>query len=202
MNGKRYRSILRDSFFLLAGVVMAVSVLFLGRAYARYQESQSCQLELQGNADKAKIYFRTTEEGSYAEAGTWEKVSDEAGGYDMDFLLSNASGKDAYGFRTRNVTLQIVASAADLEQQEAETEITLTAAGQTYRASGEVIAKDSVLWKRYGDGRVYRFYNESGEEVSWTLQGGKESNIPMNLHVKNGRAGASYVLITGRVDTE
>lgn len=202
MDRKTYRGILRDSFFLLSGILMAVSVLFLGRSYARYQESQSYQLELQGNADKAKIYFRTAEEGSYAEAGTWEKVADETGGYALDFRLSNASGENSYGFRTRNVTLQVIASAVDLEQQDAQTEITLTAEGQTYQAVGEVIAKSSVLWKHYGDGRIYRFYNAAGEEVSWTLQGGKESNIPMNLHVKNGKTGASYVLITGRVDTE
>lgn len=202
MNSKNYRSIWRNSFFLIAGVLLVMTGLFLGKSYARFQEKQSLEMTLKGSAQKAEVYFRSTEKGSYAEAGSWEKDPDAEGGYTLDFLLSNASGKNAYAERTQQVTLQVVATTADYADTGENTEITLTADGQTYTGRGESIGQDTRLWKQYGDGRVYRFYNEAGEEVRWTLTGGRESNRVMNLQVKNGRAGAAYVLMTNRVETE
>lgn len=55
--------------------------------------------------------------------------------------------------------------------EKAETlQITLTAQGQSYTAQAQAILEGSALHKSFGNGWVYRFLDDQGQEKVWSLQ--------------------------------
>ena len=55
-----------------------------------------------------------------------------------------------------------------------------------YTAVAETSDETTVLGQRYGAGKLYRFFSQTGEELEWTLLGGRASMLEMTLTVTGG----------------
>lgn len=70
-------------------------------------------------------------------------------------------------------------TAATEETTEKEPEL------QAIKATATLIDETSPLYHTFGEGWVFTFQDPEGEELSWTLDGGKFSCIPMKITVDN-----------------
>jgi hypothetical protein len=97
----------------------------------------------------------------------------------LSFLLTNGSGEDTHcTYSQRGLVFVIVTGAGGGDLQ-----MTLTVGGQTHEAKGEQIQDGTYLKTQYGEGYVYRFYDGTGEELSWVLSGSSLVQLPMELTV-------------------
>lgn len=216
MDRSEKRVILRHSFFLLTGVLLLGMALALGTSYARYQASVDTKFTLKGTFTASPVHFYQQTEGTDDETGSaaggkyqpidkWEKVEDADNSYELKFRMSNALDAKTHASQTLEVTLLVLETIPDNENGTVDADqkkptVQLEANGQTYVGKAESVTQGSVFWKKYGEGTVYRFYNTAGEQISFTLPGGRESEIPMTLTVTDGVTGVSYALITDRID--
>lgn len=218
MDRSEKRVILRHSFFLLTGVLLLGLALVLGTSYARYQATVNTNFTLKGTFTASPVHFyqqtedtdddtgRTAGE-KYQPIGKWEKVEGADNSYELKFRMSNALDARTHASQTLEVTLLVLETIPDNENgtltvaaDQKKPTVQLEANGQTYEGKAESVTQGSVFWKKYGEGTVYRFYNTAGEQISFTLPGGRESEIPMTLTVTDGVTGVSYALITDRID--
>lgn len=207
MKGNRMNR--KKSFFLLmTGLMLLALTLSFGVAFARYQSLYSVQVNLENtySADQAYLlgndvsYWSLDEDfgENYAPADTWIYEEDEDAYY-LDFYLSNGNGPDTYAEKDQNVTLQVAATVEDYStDRQSGTVVKLVVGNEEYIGTAEPIIKGTVFWRQYGEGKIYRFCNEAGEEMSWTLMGGQLSEIPMQLVVAGGEPNTVFTLMTGR----
>ncbi len=89
---------------------------------------------------------------------------------------------------TITLTMPVEAVPEDPTETTSATEETSAAVEpvQQFQATAVPIAKDSPMYASFGDGWVFRFLDEEGEELSWTLPGGQLSWLDMTITLDNG----------------
>lgn len=178
------------SLWLLSGCAAVLALLVcLGVSFARYQKAKEQRLMLTNAAAAPSVYFLRTD-GSFQPPEAWEK--DENGAYVLRFLLSNAAADTVYADKTQEVSLCVASSVADLEK---DTEVTLTVGTQKYTAVAEPSEETTVFGQRFGAGKLYRFFSQTGEELEWMLLGGRASTMEMTLTVTGGAPNTVYTLM-------
>lgn len=177
------------SLLLLAGVVMLMLSAMLGVTLARYQLSNDAKVELMA-APKPRAAHLVTEDGMELDGSKWTLVGDT---YTLPFWLSNWSAASICAEEDQNVTLRAIVTTASSAE---ETLVVLTVGtADKYIGTPEPIIEGTVAYKQYGPGTIYRFYNEIGEEVVWTLIGSQKSEISMSLAVSGGRPYTAFTLL-------
>ena len=177
------------SLLLLAGVVMLMLSAMLGVTLARYQLSNDAKVELMA-APKPRAAHLVTEDGIELDGSKWTLVGDT---YTLPFWLSNWSAASICAEEDQNVTLRAIVTTASSAE---ETLVVLTVGtADKYIGTPEPIIEGTVAYKQYGPGTIYRFYNEIGEEVVWTLIGSQKSEISMSLAVSGGRPYTAFTLL-------
>ena len=177
------------SLLLLAGVVMLMLSAMLGVTLARYQLSNDAKVELMA-ASKPRAAHLVTEDGMELDGSKWTLVGDT---YTLPFWLSNWSAASICAEEDQNVTLRAIVTTASSAE---ETLVVLTVGtADKYIGTPEPIIEGTVAYKQYGPGTIYRFYNEIGEEVVWTLIGSQKSEISMSLAVSGGTPYTAFTLL-------
>lgn len=59
--------------------------------------------------------------------------------------------------------------------------ITLTAQGRSYTAQAQPITEGSALHKSFGNGWAYRFLDDEGQEILWTLQSAQQKSFQLTV---------------------
>ena len=198
----------KNFFLLMTGLVLLALTLSFGVAFARYQALYSVQVNLENTYSEDQAYLMGSNESywsfgeNFAPANTWFYVEEE-NAYCLDFCLSNGDGPETYAERDQNVTLRVAATVADYSADlENSTEVKLVVGNEEYIGVAEPIIKGTVFWRQYGEGKIYRFCNEAGEEITWTLIGGQLFEIPMQLIVTGGEPNTVFTLMTGRATND
>lgn len=179
--------------FLSLTALLSLLVLAVGTAFARYYTATEAQLVIGNAAEMEQVYFQDLE-GALLTDGAWKR-GEGAGSYYLDFLLSNGNGAEQYVQQDLHTALRV---AATLEEEPAETKVQLLVGSEVYTGAPEPILAGTLLGRQYGEGQLYRFFNEAGEEVSWHLRGGRFSQLEMRLLVTGGAEGTVFTLMTAR----
>lgn len=175
---------------LTLALTLLTLILVLGTAYARYCVAGEAVLEIANAAEMEQAYLLSVA-GDHLEDDAWNDEAD--GTYFLHFLLSNAATPEYYVQKDMNIALRIASTVSD---REGPAEIRLSVEGDEYIGEAKPIAKGTVLWRQYGEGHLYCFYNEAGEELYWTLKGGRYSQTEMCLTVSGGAEGTVFTLMT------
>lgn len=177
-------------FLLPVALILLALTLMLGTAYARYCAVSESALEIANAAEMEQAYLLSAD-GNFLEDDAWSHEGE--GTYFLHFLLSNAAVPDYYVQKDLDIALRVASTVSD---QEGTVAVHLSVGGDEYVGEARPITKGSILWRQYGDGHLYYFYNEAGEELYWTLKGGHFSQTEMCLTVSGAAGGTVFTLMT------
>ena len=182
-------------FLLVLLFCSTITILFIGTAYARFEESISQEMKFSYHAKTDQLYIRVIENSESATAA--EKKEDLQV---IEFLLSNGEDEKNYCDYDQVATLLLFATLG-LENPE-DLKITLNDGADAYTAKCQPVTENSVYYSMYGPGWIYQFYNSAGEELNWHFSGTNyierkmfimiegTSNLPVNLNlIVNGKPG-------------
>lgn len=180
---------LRHMLRLTVLCLTACLVLACGVTFARYQtefETKSYSFV----ADRGAIFvyggalYPDSETGVtsfYTNQARWSVVNDSA---QMNFFVTNGPAADQFSARDQKCSVQLITGIGVEQTDENGTAPRLSLiltyqniAGEQVSvfAVPEPIAPGSYLYKSYGAGWLYRFRDESGNELLFDLKGGKFS---------------------------
>lgn len=127
----------------------------------------------------------------------WESVD---GVTQMAFAVANGSSGKQFAEDDQQVRIRLIGSLGlwdgtktaaitlNVPQEEDPTQF------EQIEAVAIPIQKESPLHMTFGDGWVFTFQDEEGEELSWTLEGGTFSCIEMTIIVENLALGDTSLL--------
>lgn len=176
---------------LAAVLTAACLVLATGTVWARYRAVYDDTLTFQTRAPVTLRLGRTDPETNGFTAGDPGPWVVEDGGLRLDFAVSNGTDPERFEAEDQTFRIRLVTSLGmDAEtvairlSDPAENAGEETEAGeQGYTAQPVRITESSPLYQSFGDGWVYRFQNEAGQELAWTLEGGVFSCVELELRI-------------------
>lgn len=191
-----------------AVVVLLLLVMVVGGTWAHFETKAYRFPTLQYAHSEDEIYILSAEkdaEGAYVTDANgklkkpegWTTLTDEngmeiPGTYALHFLLANGQRLGASADSTQTVALTVFATQGVADP--ATLSIALMDNGSTYIAEPTEVQAGSAWHDDYGPGWTYRFYNNAGEELTWTLQGNVSTFREMTLTVSG--AGDEPAMLT------
>ena len=181
----------RIALVLAVMVLLASILLATGTAFARYRFRQTSEL----------LFAPKTSEGIYLWGGVDTQIAfqplpeaftADENGQKLTFMVANGTNLETFARETKVVQVRL-ACTLGLGAAENLT-ATLTVGKEKYHAEARKIDVDSPMYKTFGEGWVYVFTDAEGNELLWTLEGGKLSATRMALTVQTvGGADASML---------
>lgn len=123
-----------------------------------------------------------------SDAVSWSKKN---GISQLEFAVANGNAEDNYSARTQEFHLRLIGTlgiwsgtetaVVQLMVPSEEDPETL----QPITATVQQIPKDTPLHITFGDGWIYTFQDEQGEEIRWTLKGGSLQYVGVTITVDN-----------------
>lgn len=170
----------------LSGILLLiVALLFVGVAWGRFRsEVQSDQKYTPRLPDQVYLWGEKTGESFATLPDTW-KV--DGGTYEVPFTITNgifgAEGQeDLFPKADMDIFLRIAVTEGIGNAENLSVQLRLKdETGTFYQATAEKIDEKSPLYSDFGDGWVYSFRNNDGEEPRFTLQGGEVSCLEATL---------------------
>ena len=168
----------------LAALLVLISVvLTIGVTWARYRTELN-PFEywfVARNPQQVYLWGEKTGDTYTGLPGSWT-VSES--GSSLPFLVSNGIATE---FPEQNVRIAIQVAATEgigsgdnlilqLAVVDGEHE-------PIYDGKAERIASGTTFYNQFGDGWLYRFYDEEGNEMTWVLEGGQLSEFSAELHI-------------------
>lgn len=153
--------------------------LLISAAWARYRYKQMTDIAFAPKTASQVYLFGAESKGSFTPLP--EDLTDTANGQSLQFLLSNGENKETFAGEDQYVFVRLYGSLSlgDGENLSA----TLTVDGKQYHAVARQLDAGSAICKTFGEGWVYCFVDQNGEELQWLLEGGTLSTIEMSLLV-------------------
>lgn len=196
----------------LAAVLVAASLLLaIGTTWARYRTEVGQETNLfEARRPISVTLGKLDDAGNFGAEDEilWEKQTD--GKMLLNFAISNANAdEDAekpYLEESLEVRVRLVGSLAAWSESETAkvilTDGTLlksdfqTAEPQEKEFTAEVmrIPEKTALYYSFGDGWVFRFLDEEGEELTWILEGGQLSCVEMNITIDSAALAGTSLL--------
>lgn len=148
---------------LVIGTLAAMLVLSVGITQARFRENL-----------KETVPFRPEEAETLVlqEKTAWETVGNTS---TLSFAVENTGDVRENG-RVYMLASQGIQSGEKLT-------VTLTQAQQVYTAAAEPIPEGSTLYKSFGEGWIYRFFDGQGQELIWPVEA--NGQLTYQLSVKS-----------------
>lgn len=170
----------------LSVVLLFVGVLLIvGIAWGRFRsEVQGDQKYTPRVPSQVYLWGEKTEDGFTQLPDTW-KV--DGGSYEVPFTVTNGiygAGEQADLFAQKNmdIFLRVAVTEGIGDGENFSVELRMKdEAGTFYQATAQKIEEDSPLYSTFGDGWVYVFHNNDGEEPRFTLPGGELSCLEATL---------------------
>ena len=186
----------------LAAILFATCLLLLvGSTWARYKTdiTQSAAYAVK-DAATVQLWSVTASGSLSTRALSWTNTED--GGKSLVFGISNGD-TDSYASETQRVHVRLCASVGvgyssdmvvELYASEPDTGETVV-----YTATAKQIQENSPLYDTFGEGWVFDFQDEDGEEPNWTLKGGQFSAVIAEI-VITGMEGGEPALLQLQVE--
>lgn len=173
-------------------LVIATLTATIGVAYSRYQSSDNRDIDI---TVKKPVEFyisglNQAEDGSLTQSAAPVFEEQPDGTYKMMFRIDNGTTTDDENYIFSVVTTLGLSPDCQMSL------ITQTPNGieRVYEAVATEIDADSELYAQVGPGYEYRFYDNDGNEMVWSLDGGKYSYNDYTLQI-NGAYEESLVEI-------
>ncbi len=119
--------------------------------------------------------------------GAWETVE---GKQQLEFTVANGTTEEAYSQENQRIHLRLIGTLGIWDGDE-EFTVTLQLPPEEDAEESEEpkkvqatvirIQEGSPMYTTFGDGWVFAFYDEEGEELSWLLEGGELDTVTMTL---------------------
>lgn len=184
MNTNNHNRI-RSSLLRIAVLCLCVClVLGVGVSYARYRtDLMTISYWFKSSFYDTIVMHGAVTEDTDPEAGVWNEIPDTWQTQDwdsaqLDFSISNGDSGSEFAARDQEATIQLIASLSIQNPENLTvTLVTSNEEGEPVNYTGvpEEIRSGSFLQSIYGDGWVYKFADENGEEPAFFLEGGKLS---------------------------
>lgn len=172
----------------LAALLMAGSLMLsIGTTLARYRVENEKTILFEPRAPIAAALGKMDENGVFVPTNelVWTPQTD--GTKKLTFAVSNYIAGDTCQEENLLVRVRLVGSLAAWSEEETAS-FTLTdktvleeGAPRNYTAQVMRIPQNTALYHAFGDGWVFRFLDESGEELAWTLEGGVLSCVELDV---------------------
>lgn len=170
-------------FLLLLSLAAAVGVSF---ARYRADHSQSLYFMVQ---KPGRIYLgnmATMDEPNiltfdHRAVGSWKPVDDSL---QLELTVANGTSAQDYPREDQSFSVQLVGSLGlwdGTEVADVTLRVRKEGAYDDFRGTAARIRQGSPLYQTYGDGWVYSFLSENGEEMSWSLEGNRFSRVDMTV---------------------
>ncbi len=141
----------RNMFPLLVMLcVIGALILTVGFSQARFRENWTENLPFQPEGEENLVL---NQDSNWVEDQGTRKLT-----FSLENTDTEVSGGKIYVLVSKGV------------EDPDKLDISLTAQGRRYTAQAQAIVPGSVLHKSFGDGWVYRFLDDQGQEKTWTLQ--------------------------------
>lgn len=162
------------------GLVLLLSVAFLvtstGTAFARYRTERSAKVTFEVREPEQICLGTLALDGSFRKsAPAWNTTGEIP---QLNLTIANGTSDTACSPRDQAVSLRLVGS---LGLETAPMYLTLPGEETKITATITPITEGTALYHTHGAGWIYTFLDEEGEELSWTLPGGKLSLVSMTV---------------------
>lgn len=173
---------------MLLCLILSILLLF-GITYGRYrQDFPAVSYEFVADGGGTIVLGGVANQ-SWVDKGAWPAVpsawtvsGDRAS---LEFSISNGRAADQFTQRSQAAMVRLVAGLGIGAPENMTVMLSYTQDGQTVTLTGqaEKIQEGTLVYKNYGDGWIYRFYDTVGNEKTFTLSGGKRSyqNLTITL---------------------
>lgn len=188
---------------LAAMLVIGCLVSSAGVAWARYRAENSDSFYFQAEVPETVCLGVI----SHDEAADTERFTtgennwtrDSGGALRLSFAVSNGSSESDCAGNTQRFRIRVVATMGlDVDWSELMTLRVPTddegTGYELYYATITPISKGSRLYSNFGEGWVFRFLDEDGNELSWELEGGQLSYQEMELILTGASPSAATLL--------
>ena len=174
---ERHHSFYRVMTGLLAICLSACLVLMVGVSYARYQQDFAPVDYSWTAEEETGLILGGVVTQSWLDAGSWpENPNWQSGETDarVEFSVSNGRSHSTYAPQDQTYTLQMLAGLNINDPESITVQLSYEKDGQTVqlRGAAEEIPAGSILHSQFGDGWIYRFFDENEKEQSFALPGG------------------------------
>lgn len=165
---------------LFMGVLMIVGVAW-GRFRSDIQGDQKYTPRV---PSQVYLWGEKTDDGFAQLPDTW-KV--DGGSYEVPFTVTNGiygtgEQEDLFAQKDMDIFLRIAVTEGIQDGENFSAQLRLKdETGTFYQATAQRIEEDSQLHSTFGDGWIYVFRNNSGQEPSFTLKGGQVSCLEATL---------------------
>lgn len=180
----------------LAALLILVSVMLtVGVAFGRYRTELDPFEYWFAPRDPDSVYLWGGKTGETFEPlpGSW--TVEESGGI-LPFLVTNGIKSE---FAEKDVTfaVQIAATEGILDGSNLNLELSVVDGEKepAYMAKAEEITAGTQFYAEFGGGWLYRFCDEEGNEMTWTLEGGQLSEFSGELHISGSIDSKYYSML-------
>lgn len=211
---KQHRRNKQAARLALLGLLLAIGIVSLsvGNAWARYQEIQREQVTFQVR-EPDQVLLGTIQEEVFLPVDeqtnplVWHTVEH---GVSLEFAVANGSSKTLYSAGDQVFRLSMFGSlgvAKDGVPLEVSVTYAVPGEEETYKmvwATATAIGKGTALNHSYGDGWLYRFYEETADgmrELTWELPGGSLNYVTLTV-LANGTFSDELSLLQPLVSAE
>ncbi len=209
MNQRKQNRTLALAAALLPILLLGILVASTGGALARYRADKKASITLEVRpldqvylgqmvtAEDGKVSFDPTA------PGVWKTVD---GKQQLEFTIANGTAADAFSQENQRVHLRLIGTLGIWDGSE-KMKLTLEYPseedpGKTETCIAKVtrIREGSPMYTTFGDGWVFAFFIEDGEELNWLLEGGALNTVTMKLWLEGAaldEAGLLQLQISG-----
>ena len=191
--------------FLVLGCLMASTGGALARYRAERREEISFEVRLPEKICLGQMVTAEDDTVSFdpVAQGTWETVE---GKQQLTFTIANGTGEKDFSGQDQQIHFRLVGTLGIWNGSD-DLKLTLEVPSEedpketeSYEATVTRIREGSPMYATFGDGWVFAFFNEEGEELSWLLEGGAFDSITMTLTLEGAaqeEAGMLQLQISG-----
>ena len=160
-------------------LLLCCTIVALGVTFARYYDGVKGSLVFRPYKD-FHVYLGYMEGDSFVNTqNDWVQSEEQL---QLSFAVSNGPSNSKFASVDQTVCLRVVASLGVLREEMLQP-LSLTVGENTYTATAQRIMESSALYTQFGDGWVFRFYDDEGNELQWELAGGQFSYMQALLCV-------------------
>lgn len=179
MERRKSNTMTRYRLYLAAILFAACLLLLVGSTWARYRTDITQHAAYAVRDAAAVQLWSVTDAGSLSTRPlSWTNTDD--GCKSLVFGISNGDA-DSYASETQRVHVRLCASVGAMYNTDMTVELYAsdpdTGETRVYTADIRQIEEISPLYNTFGEGWVFDFRDENGDEPSWTLEGGQFSAV-------------------------
>ena len=174
------------SRLMLTGILLLLCIsLTVGITWARYYGEETSSLGYTPREPSVlSLWSGYNPDGEDAVLTGWQELAWTfyKGNGMLSFYVSNGTSMMDYPDEDFSVSVRLLSS---LNITGAQVSLSAGDDGFTWTATPVKIEEGTPLFDAFGGGNVYVFLDEDGSELSWDLEGGNLSVLPVQLDVSN-----------------